>query len=148
MTQRGFTLIELLVVLAIASLLIAFVVPFGGGHADRAELARSVADMASALRITRSRAIHDDRPEALVVDVGQARYRGAGIAAIGSFPAGTRLTLVTTEDEKENAALGLIRFFPDGSSTGGGITVVRGALRYDVVVDWLTGAVSVRSARS
>src|SRR5579863_7234682 len=124
MTQRGSTLIELLVVLAIASLLLAFVMPFGGGgRAERAELARSVDDMASALRMTRSRAVHDDHTEALVVDVKEARYRGAGAAAVGGFPAGTRLSLVTTEDEKENVALGAIRFFPDGSSTGGGITV-------------------------
>lgn len=148
MTQRGFTLIELLIVLAIAALVMAIVVPFGGGHAGRAELARSVDDMAAALRLTRSRAIHDDRAEALVVDVHEARYRAAGTATLGGFPAGTRLSLVTTEDETEGAALGAIRFFPDGSSTGGGITVVRGALRYDVLVDWLTGAVSVRPARS
>jgi general secretion pathway protein H len=148
MTQRGFTLIEMVVVLAIVGLLLAFIVPLGGGHAERAEFARSVDDMASALRMTRGRAIRDDRSAVLVVDVRQARYSGAGNMVIGGFPAGTRLSLVTTEDEKEGATLGSIRFFPDGSSTGGGITVVRGALRYDVLVDWLTGAVSVRSGRS
>ena len=148
MTQRGFTLIELLVVLVIASLLLAFIIPFGGGHRERAELARSVDDMASALRMTRSRAIRDDRPEAFLVDVGATRYRGADTARLGGFPAGTRLTLVTTEDEKQSAALGSIRFFPDGSSTGGGITIVKGTLRYDVLVDWLTGGVSIRAARS
>jgi len=148
MTQKGFTLIELLVVLVIAGLVLAFVVPFAGRHGERAELARSVDDMASALRMTRSRAIRDDRPEALVVDIGAARYRAADKDGLGGFPAGTHLTLVATEDEKQSAVLGSIRFFPDGSSTGGGITIEKGALRYDVLVDWLTGSVSIRAARS
>jgi len=148
MTEKGFTLLELLVVLVIAGLVLAFVVPVGGRHGERAELARSVDQMASALRMTRSRAIRNDRPEALVVDVKQALYRDAGNAGLGAFPAGTHLTLVTTEDEQQSGALGSIRFFPDGSSTGGGITIEKGALRYDVLVDWLTGSVSIRSAQS
>jgi general secretion pathway protein H len=148
MKQNGFTLIELLVVLVIASLLVMFVIPLGGGHRDRAELALSVDAMASALRVTRSRAILNDRPEALLVDTGQARYRAAGGAGLGGFPLGTHLVLTTTEDEKQNDALGAIRFFPDGSSTGGGITIEKGTMRYDVLVDWLTGGVSIRAARS
>jgi prepilin-type N-terminal cleavage/methylation domain-containing protein len=47
MRQKGFTLIELLVVLAIAGLILAFVVPFGGRNREHAELARSVDDIAS-----------------------------------------------------------------------------------------------------
>lgn len=148
MTQKGFTLIELLVVLVIVGLVLAFVVPFGGRHGERAELTRSVDDMASALRMTRNRAIRNDRPEAFVVDVGVARYRGAGTSGLGGFPTGTHLTLVTTEDERQSAVLGSIRFFPDGSSTGGGITIEKGALRYDLLVDWLTGSVSIQAARS
>jgi general secretion pathway protein H len=148
MRQHGFTLIELLVVLVIASLVLVVVVPFGGSHRDRAELARSVDEMASALRMTRSRAIRNDRAEALLVDTGQARYRAAGGAGLGGFPTGTHLVLTTTEDEKQDDALGAIRFFPDGSSTGGGITIEKGTMRYDVLVDWLTGGVSVRGAKS
>jgi general secretion pathway protein H len=148
MRQKGFTLIELLVVLAIAGLILAFVVPFGGHNREHAELSRSVDDIASALRMTRSRAIRNDQSQALLVDIGAARYRAAGASGLGGFPAGTQLTLMTTEDEKQSNAVGSIRFFPDGSSTGGGIKIERGALRYEVLVDWLTGSVTVRDARS
>jgi general secretion pathway protein H len=148
MNARGFTLIELLVVLAIAGLVLAVAMPMGGRHSERAQLARSVGDMASALRLTRSRAIREDSSEAFLVDIRTARYRGAAAARSGEFPPGTQLTLVTTEDERQSATLGSIRFFPDGSSTGGGITIERGALRYDVRVDWLTGNVSIHAAPS
>src|SRR6266851_4843445 len=38
-----------------------------------------------------------------------------------------------------------IRFFPDGSSTGGGVALSLGGERYDILVDWLTGGVSVHA---
>jgi general secretion pathway protein H len=38
---------------------------------------------------------------------------------------------------------GAIRFYPDGSSTGGRITVTFGRTQYLVDVDWLTGRVSI-----
>lgn len=148
MNTKGFTLLELLVVLAIMGIILALAVPIGGRHSERTAFARSVGDMASALRVTRSRAIREDRAEAFLVDIRTARYRGPGAAQSGEFPAGTQLTLVTAEDEKQSATLGSIRFFPDGSSTGGGITIERGALRYDVLVDWLTGGVSIHAAQS
>ena len=36
-----------------------------------------------------------------------------------------------------------IRFYSDGSSTGGRITVASGERKYLVDVDWLTGRVSI-----
>jgi general secretion pathway protein H len=38
---------------------------------------------------------------------------------------------------------GTVTFFPDGTSTGGTITLSQGTHRYYVAVDWLTGQVDV-----
>ena len=38
---------------------------------------------------------------------------------------------------------GSIRFFPDGGSNGGRITVASGERKYEVDVDWLTGRVAI-----
>jgi hypothetical protein len=38
---------------------------------------------------------------------------------------------------------GIIRFFADGSSTGGVVRLVRGERRADVAIDWLTGRVAI-----
>jgi general secretion pathway protein H len=43
-------------------------------------------------------------------------------------------------------SIGQIRFFPDGSATGGRIGLTLGAQQVEVVVDWLTGLVSVNHA--
>jgi general secretion pathway protein H len=40
-------------------------------------------------------------------------------------------------------SVGSIRFFPDGSSTGGGVLLESDQAGYDVLVDWLTGGISI-----
>lgn len=141
--SKGFTLLELVVALAIAAILFTVVVPIALHRRGHSELARSARDLGAALRLTRSRAIAADRPAALVVDVGNALYRPAGAARPSAFPRGTRVRLLTTEDEELSGTTGAIRFYPDGSSTGGGVMLSLGRDRYDVLVDWLTGGVSL-----
>lgn len=141
--SKGFTLLELVVALAIAAILFTVVVPVAIHRQGHSELARSARDLRAALRLTRSRAIADDRPAALVVDVGNALYRPVGAAQPSAFPRGTRVRLMTTEDEALSGTIGTIRFYPDGSSTGGGVMLSLGRVRYDVLVDWLTGGVSL-----
>ena len=46
----------------------------------------------------------------------------------------------------ESEARGAIRFFPDGSSTGGRITLSTDRLAYLVDVDWLTGKIHLLEA--
>ena len=53
------------------------------------------------------------------------------------------LVLYTAEGTVINRTTGTIRFYPDGGSTGGGITVGRGPDAFVVAVDWLGGSVSV-----
>jgi general secretion pathway protein H len=142
-TDGGFTLIELLVVLAIAALLFVLVAPSGARQRDRAELARSARAIAAGLQATRSRAIIDNRPSVFGIDVDSRRFTGAGENVVGELPRGASFILTTTADEAASASLAGIRFFPDGSSTGGGIVLTRGSDRSDILVDWLTGAVSI-----
>jgi general secretion pathway protein H len=56
------------------------------------------------------------------------------------------LGLETARSELVDAGSGQIRFFPDGSSTGGRITVMMQEQRAEVVVDWLTGQVDIGDA--
>ncbi len=144
-TERtaGFTLLELLIALVIAALLFVFVVPAGSRQRDHAELANAARAVAAGLRTTRSQAINAGRAAVFAVDVDHALYRPAGVAAAQSLPRGVRVGLVTTRSETHSAAIGDIRFFPDGSSSGGGVTLSRGSDRVDVLVNWLTGGVSV-----
>jgi len=53
------------------------------------------------------------------------------------------LKLYAAQSEVSSERRGSIRFYPDGSSTGGRITVAAGERKYLVDVDWLTGRVSI-----
>jgi len=141
----GFTLIEMLVVLAILSLVIALVPPFlAGGHA-RAEFTATAQAIAAALRETRGLAIGRGRTEAFLVDTVAGAFGGSG-ARPHRVPDGIRLSLFTTSDDAVDAGKGFIRFFADGSSTGGGVRLVQGERQRDVLVDWLSGRVSLAAA--
>jgi general secretion pathway protein H len=143
MGEKGFTLIELVVVMAIVALLLAIVLPFGMHRRGHDELAQGARELAAALRLARSRAILVNRPASFVVDVENGFYRPPGASAARAVPTGSRLSLFTAQEEQLSGTIGAIRFFPDGSSTGGGVALSLGAVRYDILVDWLTGGVSV-----
>lgn len=137
----GFTLIELVVVLAVISLVLALVLPSFRQPTGSPAIAAAAHDIAAALRLTRSRAIVEDRLTSFV-------WRDGGFSAIDSaatpvqhVPAGIALTMLGAESARGGRS---IRFYPDGSSTGGGIALTAGAARYVVLVNWLNGDVSIR----
>jgi general secretion pathway protein H len=141
--QNGFSLLEMIVALVIAALVFALVMPTDSRRRTRVELASSAHEVAAALRLSRSRAIATNRSTAVVVDVENDLYRLPGASAPRAFPRGSRITLHTTQDQELSEVTGAIRFYPDGSSTGGGVGISLGDDQYEVLVDWLTGRVSI-----
>lgn len=138
----GFTLIELLAVLFILALTAAVVVPsLGGGQV--VELKSAARSLAAGLRYTRNRALNDNRSATLGLDVVKHEFQLPGEQRVHKLPERIDIVLFTARSEQQSAQRGAIRFFPDGSSTGGRITLSTGSLRYLVNVDWLTGRVSV-----
>jgi len=141
--QSGFSLLELIVALALAALVFALVMPSDSRRRTHRELASSAREVAAALRLSRSQAIATNRSKAVVVDVENDLYRLSGASAPRAFPRGSRITLHTTQDQELSQGAGAIRFYPDGSSTGGGVGISLGGDQYEVLVDWLTGGVSI-----
>ncbi len=143
---RGFTLLELVIALAIAALLFALAIPGGSRQREHAELSGAARAMATALRATRSKAIAAGQSTAFAIDVEAARYVSDDVRRPQALPRDTRVALFTVETERRGDTLGLIRFYPDGSSTGGGVSLSRGSDRFDVLVSWLTGGVSIHES--
>ena len=52
--------------------------------------------------------------------------------------------LYTSEADLISEKVGKIRFFPDGSSNGGRVTVGVGERGFEIDVDWLTGHVTIK----
>jgi general secretion pathway protein H len=140
--QDGFTLIELLVCLAILTLIAALAVPRLGRAGDHAAFRTAARDLAAALREARNDAIATGSGASFSIDLATGAFRvGAGRTRV--LPPGLSLALVTTADDRLGEHGGAIRFFADGSSTGGSLSLARDGRRLDILVDWLTGRVTV-----
>jgi general secretion pathway protein H len=139
---RGFTLLEMLVVILLIGIAAAAVaVSVSQGLASARVRAASV-ELAAALRATRAQAIVKGKEQTFDLDTRAASYQAAGGKPV-TLPRGMRLSITSAREDRKDDHTGRIRFFPDGSSTGGHIVLQRGERRWQVNVAWLTGAVSV-----
>ena len=141
--QRGFTLLELMVVLVIAVLLVAVAPPLLSGLSGAAELRGATRQLAAGLRFARNDAVTRQREATLTLDLAQHRFAVSGDPREISLPETLVLQLYTAQAELWDQTTGNIRFFPDGSSTGGAITVSGPKRGYRVNVDWLTGGIAI-----
>ena len=105
--------------------------------------ARALAD---GLRQTRSQAMVRNREEVFSLDVEQRLFRAGRDQPLKQLDRALELHLYTAQAELLDARSGRIRFFPDGSSTGGAIGLRLGEQRSRVGVDWLTGHVGIDRA--
>ena len=140
----GVTLLELLVVLAIMAMAAAFVYPmFGGTGASTGELKSAARQVAAGLRTARSEALATRQETRLVLDLDQRTFRIDRDAYVHALPKMIEVKLFTAQSDLVNDRLGAIRFFADGGSNGGRVTLASGSRKYDVDVDWLTGRVAI-----
>jgi general secretion pathway protein H len=139
---RGFTLLEVMIVLVLAGIIYAMLlaVPMRTSMADLKASARIVA---SGLRQAQSTAMATRRDAVLTVDVEAREFAMSGDPEVRKFPDGIDLKLYTAQSEVASERRGAIRFYPDGSSTGGRITLTSGERKFLVDVDWLTGRVTI-----
>lgn len=140
---KGFTLVELLVVLVVIGLLVAVAPLTLNRVVPSLELRTKTRELAAALRNARGAAIRDNREAALTLDVEANWYRLDGRAREQAIPSDIELKLLTATSELEGQGAGRVRFFPDGSSTGGQITLARGDDTYYILIDWLSGRVEI-----
>lgn len=142
--HRGFTLLELLLVLVIAAAGYALAVRFTAGGVSGAELKSAARSVAAGLRDARGRAIATQEPAALTIDLERRAFEVSGGGRSRALPERLELKLYTAQSEIVDERRGSIRFYPDGSSTGGRVTIASGERALLVDVDWLTGRVSIR----
>lgn len=137
--SRGFTLLETLVVLAILAMALAVVVPAvsRGLGTSLNDVAR---DMHTGLRKARNQAISLQHSTLFILDLNAHAFR-AGAESVRSIPQGFELHARTASREMHNGQAG-IRFYPDGSSSGGRLGISEGDAHVWLEVDWLTGRVS------
>ena len=129
--------------LALAAIIYAVVLGVPFGKASAADLKAAARSLAAGLRAAQSIAMATRRDALLTVDMESREYLTTGEQQAHSIPKSIELKLYTAQTEVTSQQRGSIRFYPDGSSTGGRITVASGERKYLVDVDWLTGRVAI-----
>ncbi|MES2934267.1 MAG: GspH/FimT family protein [Pseudomonadota bacterium] len=142
-SSAGFTMLELLVVLVLMILVYAVAVPVISNGMPGTELKGAARQLAAGLRKARSQAVTQKQETVLTLDVEQHRFGLSGDSHQYNLPPKLDISLFTAQSEMLQEKIGRIRFYPDGSSTGGRITVALGERKYMVDIDWLTGQVKV-----
>jgi len=141
--SAGFTLLEVIVVLALGAIIYAVILGGSLGKASAADLKAAARSLASGLRTAQTTAMATRRDALLTIDVESREYLATGEGQSHKLPDNIDVKLDTAQTEVTSEKRGSIRFYPDGSSTGGRITVASGERKYLVDVDWLTGRVSI-----
>ena len=141
--DSGFTLIEIMIVLVLAVLIMGVVVPrFSSGTAS-VQFRSATKEVASGLRYIRMQAVTNNQETEFIFNLDENYYQLSGREKVFPIPDDIAVTVYTTTSLDSNNQQGVIRFFPDGSSTGGRITLETEDYKRLIDVNWLTGQVEI-----
>jgi len=144
-SARGFSLMEMVAVLLLIAIAVAAVSIQVTKSLTSAKIQAVSRDLVAALRYTRGQAIVKGEQRTLDVDLNNMSYVAPGRDPV-KFPAGVEVRMTTAENEVTSDRVARIRFYPDGSSTGGHVSVLAGQREWRVNVEWLTGDVALAQA--
>lgn len=139
--QAGFTLIEVMAVMLIIALVSALAVTTSRGT-GRAQLYAVSLQAAALMRRERLGAILTASPRQVSLDGRDRVLWGEGGSQV-RIPADVVVDVLGS-DVVRDARLAVVRFQPDGASTGAVLRLSREQATYEVSVNWYTGSVVVR----
>lgn len=134
----GFTLFEMLVVLMILSLVTALALPSLRRTPEHLRLEAAGRRLASALRFSRVAAIARNADVVLTVDAERRSFAFSGGSTI-QLETEISVQMIFAAPLRRGRGAGAIRFFPDGTSSGGDIVLALNQRRVRISVNWLTG---------
>lgn len=140
---EGFTLIEMMIVIAISAIVLATLVPNFAPAIERAKLNAASRDVVSALRHCRGYAMIKGEDALFEINTINHTYRISGRNKLYHIPESIQLGLFTTTTETLDEGTGRIRFFPDGSATGGRVTLIGQNQTLVIDINWLTGEIKL-----
>ncbi len=143
--QAGFTLFELLIVMSIAALSIsAFFTYYKPGKSSTG--LKSIAYIiASRINDVRSAAVYRQSETLVTFDVARKSIKFEKPGKPISLDSKISISVTSAYGENRSDSVAAIRFFPNGSSTGGNIILKQDTQAYELRVNWLTGRVTTNS---
>ena len=133
-------MLEMLVAISIAGLLLAVAVPASYRFYESIQYRQAVREVVTTLAAARYRAVNSGRAQDVAIDpfANTLAFNGE----LTELPAGLHL-VVQAAGELNRERAGVIRFYPEGGSSGGGIDLERNdGSGVRISVDWLMGRVT------
>lgn len=140
--ESGFTLLELLIVMTIIGMIYALLPGSLFSSTSSLEVRSTARNIADTLRQARGWAIAGNKEVVFFLDLRERRYGITGEGEIRTFRDDIDVRFTTAREELRGENEGAIRFFPDGSATGGIVTVEGSQQELQIKVRWLTGQVA------
>ena len=140
----GFTLLELLLVLTIVGLALTVVPPLLSNAMPTLTLKGAVNDLALAMHRARGLAVTRNRTQEIRLLPEQGVYIAGEKPLRHSLPAAVKLGVEQGVLLDASTGEQAVRFFPDGSASGGLISLSDDRRRFELEVNWLTGRVQTR----
>jgi general secretion pathway protein H len=138
--QAGFTLIEVMAVMAIVALLASLAIGMSRGT-GRGQLKALALETADLLRRQRLSAVLTGSRRQVFIDGGGRTLFGDGRKTV-KLPEDVVLDVLGAGSERSGERA-IVRFEPDGSSSGAAFRVSRDGFGYEIRVNWFTGGVSI-----
>lgn len=142
--HRGFTLLEILIVMGLMGLMAALLVPSVLSGTDRYTLRHHTRAVSAVMRLARGRAIAEQKETVVVFDLDKKSYQLVGESSSKKLDDDIDLTVFTSQTEvsAEGKKAG-IRFYPDGGSSGGRVTLALNENYRAIDVVWMTGQMNI-----
>lgn len=140
--EAGFTLFEMLAVLVIVALTAGAISMLYRTPSSDAQLKTASLMAASRLRDIRSGAMISGTDRVAVIDVVSKSIEFSNGISPLKLPLSIDLDVMSADSERLSPTAAGIRFFPNGSSTGGTINLRSRDKAYEIRINWLTGRVS------
>lgn len=137
-SESGFTLIEMLAVITIVAIIATFTIPAITRKPEHLILRDTVQQIRHTLLLARSTAVIKNAETVFFIDLEKHRF-GLQDGGTGEIPNEISASFKIAEPERLTASRGSIRFFPDGSSTGGELTFALNGKSAKLCVHWLVG---------
>lgn len=140
--DAGFTLFELLVVMALMAMTVVAVSAFYRPSSSGLQVKAAARIAASRLRDLRAAALSTGTERVAVIDTATRTLHFGTAGAPLPLARSVSMTVTGAESERRSPSKLGIRFFPNGSSTGGTVRLRSERQAYEIRINWLTGRVA------
>lgn len=138
----GFSLIEMMVVLSIIAMIGAISLPYTKESGGRLRLYAVAQIILAMMEREKYLALTHNLPQDFSFDLKARQFKDSEGNVLVDLPNDVAATFKTAKDNDISSST-VIRFFPDGGSTGGKVILARGKSVVSLKLNWLTGAMII-----